>query len=85
MLRHIDHIRHVRFDVASYDESAAQLAAAGAPATFEADFAQGPGGNGSPLSATYFATGEDLGFTVEIVKVPERFAMPEPELVYPAD
>ena len=80
-----DHIHHVRFDVASYDESSAQLAAAGAQPTFEADFAQGPGGDASPLSATYFATDADLGFTVEIVKVPERFAMPEPELVYPAD
>jgi hypothetical protein len=78
-----DHIHHVRFDVASYDESAAHLQSLGADRIFDAAFRPGAGGAGERLSATYFDTSDDLGFTVEIVRMPEEFAMPEPELVYP--
>jgi methylmalonyl-CoA/ethylmalonyl-CoA epimerase len=78
-----DHIHHVRFDVASYDESAAHLRSLGADTIFDAAFGPGEAGAGERLSATYFDTADDLGFTVEIVRMPEGFALPEPELVYP--
>jgi methylmalonyl-CoA/ethylmalonyl-CoA epimerase len=77
-----DHIHHVRFDVASYEDSAGRIRDAGARSIFEASFKAGGDGDGFPLSATYFAT-DELGFTSEIVNVPEGFAMPEPESVYP--
>jgi len=78
-----DHIHHVRLDVSSYDESAARLRELGAREVFHAAFQAADGAGAPPLTATYFATDDELGFTSEIVGVPERFAMPEPELVYP--
>jgi methylmalonyl-CoA/ethylmalonyl-CoA epimerase len=78
-----DHIHHVRFDVSSYDESAARLRELGAREVFHAAFHAADGATSPPLTATYFATDDELGFTSEIVGVPDRFAMPEPELVYP--
>jgi catechol 2,3-dioxygenase-like lactoylglutathione lyase family enzyme len=78
-----DHIHHVRFDVASYDESAAHLQSLGADTIFDAAFRPDVAGTEERLWATYFDTADDLGFTVEIVRMPEGFAMPEPELVYP--
>jgi methylmalonyl-CoA/ethylmalonyl-CoA epimerase len=79
-----DHIHHVRFDVANYDDSAARLRELGARAIFHAAFqAGGDGADSSPLTATYFATDSELGLTTEIVGVPDDFAMPEPERVYP--
>jgi methylmalonyl-CoA/ethylmalonyl-CoA epimerase len=78
-----DHIHHVRFDVASHDDSAGRLRDLGAREIFHAAFHAARGGGSSPLTATYFATDSELGFTTEIVAVPEDFAMPEPELVYP--
>jgi methylmalonyl-CoA/ethylmalonyl-CoA epimerase len=76
----VDHIHHVRFDVAGYEESATRLRDLGAREVFHAAFRAG---GSSPLTATYFATDGELGFTSEIVGVPDHFAMPEPELVYP--
>jgi methylmalonyl-CoA/ethylmalonyl-CoA epimerase len=78
-----DHIHHVRFDVASYAESAAHLRRLGTDTIFDAAFRPGGAGAQERLSATYFDTADDLGFTVEIVRVPEGFALPEPELMYP--
>jgi hypothetical protein len=78
-----DHIHHVRFDVESYDESAAQLRGLGARTIFDAAFKPGGAEDGDRLAATYFATDADLGFTVEIVGVPDGFAMPEPDSIYP--
>jgi catechol 2,3-dioxygenase-like lactoylglutathione lyase family enzyme len=78
-----DHIHHVRFDVGSYEESAARLGALGARAFFHAAFQAGDGPGSPPLTATYFATEGELGFTSEIAGVPDHFTMPEPELVYP--
>jgi methylmalonyl-CoA/ethylmalonyl-CoA epimerase len=78
-----DHIHHVRFDIASYDATAARLRALGTREVFHAAFQGGDGAGSPPLTATYFATDADLGFTSEIVGVPDHFAMPEPELVYP--
>jgi len=78
-----DHIHHVRFDVGSYDESAARLRTLGAREIFHAAFQAGDGPGSPPLTATYFATEGELGFTSEIAGVPDHFAMPEPELVYP--
>jgi methylmalonyl-CoA/ethylmalonyl-CoA epimerase len=80
-----DHIHHVRFDVASYDESAARMRELGARQIFHAAFRGGDGAGSAPLIATYFATDGELGFTSEIVGVPDHFAMPEPERVYPDD
>jgi catechol 2,3-dioxygenase-like lactoylglutathione lyase family enzyme len=76
-----DHIHHVRLDVASYGESARRLRELGLPAVFDAAFR--PAGEGRALEATYFGTAEELGFTVEIADMPEGFAMPAPERVYP--
>src|SRR3954453_11880959 len=76
-----DHFPHVRFDVASYDESAAQLRELGAREIFHAAFAADGNAASTPLTATYFATDDELGFTTEVVGVPDQFAMPEPELV----
>jgi hypothetical protein len=78
-----DHVHHVRFDVASYDESAARLRELGAREVFHAAFEAGSNADSAPLTASYFATDDELGFTTEIVGVPDHFAMPEPELVYP--
>jgi catechol 2,3-dioxygenase-like lactoylglutathione lyase family enzyme len=80
-----DHIHHVRFDVASYDESATRLRELGAEVVFEGTFKPGASADGSRLGATYFATGAELGFTTEIVHMPEGFGMPEPENIYPRD
>ena len=77
-----DHIHHVRFDVASYDESAAWLRGLGAREIFHAAFQGGDRAGSARLTATYFETDGELGFTSEIVGVPDHFAMPEPELVY---
>jgi methylmalonyl-CoA/ethylmalonyl-CoA epimerase len=78
-----DHIHHVRFDVESYDESAAELRRLGADTIFDAAFRSGDAAADERLWATYFDTADDLGFTVEIARMPDGFAMPEPELVYP--
>jgi methylmalonyl-CoA/ethylmalonyl-CoA epimerase len=78
-----DHIHHVRFDVASYDEIAAQLRRLGADTIFDAAFRPGAGGAGERLAATYFDTADDLGFTVEVVRMPDGFSMPEPDSLYP--
>jgi methylmalonyl-CoA/ethylmalonyl-CoA epimerase len=78
-----DHIHHVRFDVTDYDTSAAALGQLGADTAFDAAFSPGGTGDGERLSATYFATERDLGFMVEIVRMPAGFAMPDPETVYP--
>jgi methylmalonyl-CoA/ethylmalonyl-CoA epimerase len=80
-----DHLHHVRFDVDSYDESATELQRLGADTIFDAGFSPGEAGTDERLSATYFDTADDLGFTVEIVRMPEGFALPEPELVYPEE
>src|SRR3954462_4435452 len=61
-----DHIHHVRFDVAGYDGSASQLRELGARPVFEAAFAADGGAGSAPLTATYFATEDELGFTTEI-------------------
>src|SRR5439155_20310693 len=43
-----DHIHHVRFDVASYDDSAAQLRELGARTIFQASFTPGAEAGGPP-------------------------------------
>jgi catechol 2,3-dioxygenase-like lactoylglutathione lyase family enzyme len=76
-----DHLHHVRFDVASYDDSAAQLRRLGTEVIFDASFS--PKDDGERLRGTYFDTEADLGFITEVVRVPDGFAMPEPERLYP--
>ena len=48
----------------------------------DATFAGAPGVQ-PVVTATYLSTDADLGFLLEIGDVPDGFAMPEPELVYP--
>jgi methylmalonyl-CoA/ethylmalonyl-CoA epimerase len=74
-----DHLHHVRFDVAGYDDAAARLRALGPAEILDARFA----GSGGSFAGTYFATEDELGLTVEVGGAPVGFAMPPPERVYP--
>jgi catechol 2,3-dioxygenase-like lactoylglutathione lyase family enzyme len=74
-----DHVHHLRFDVGDYGEARERLIGLGLDVVLDAAF----DGIDSRLTATYFSTEQDLGFTLEIADVPAGFAMPEPELVYP--
>jgi methylmalonyl-CoA/ethylmalonyl-CoA epimerase len=80
-----DHIHHVRLDVTSYDAAAEHLGKLGVPVTMDAAFKGGGPADRPRLSATYFATDADLGFTLEICRPAEGFVMPEPDSVYPAE
>jgi methylmalonyl-CoA/ethylmalonyl-CoA epimerase len=78
-----DHVHHVRFDVEDYDAAVARLRDdLGLHETLDARFAGAPGMEGS-FEGRYFATEDDLGLVIEIGRAPARFAMPEPERVYP--
>jgi methylmalonyl-CoA/ethylmalonyl-CoA epimerase len=77
-----DHLHHVRLDVANYDEATERIGGLGVPATLNATF-QGGSEDAPRLAATYFATDDDLGFTLEISHRPEGFTMPVPQAVYP--
>ena len=79
-----DHIHHIRLEVPDYAVAQARLSTMGLTVALEAQF-RGPVDNEAPLAAAYFATADDLGFTVEIAHVPPRFAMAQPEYVYPAE
>lgn len=78
-----DHVHHLRFDVADYGAARDRLASVAPRIPLDAAFAGAPGSDGT-VRATYFDTGQELGFTLEIADVPQGFAMPDPELVYPA-
>lgn len=78
-----DHLHHVRFDVASYEDTAGQLRGLGVDTIFDAAFAPAGSDDGERLSATYFATAQDLGVTVEVVRMPADFTMPQPASMYP--
>jgi catechol 2,3-dioxygenase-like lactoylglutathione lyase family enzyme len=77
-----DHIHHVRLEVDDYEGVRGQLLAHGLPALLEAGFSGAPGSD-ARFVGSYHATGADLGFVVEIARAEPKFAMPEPELVYP--
>ena len=74
-----DHLHHVRFDVADYEEAAGRLRGLGLAEILDARFA----GSGGSFAGTYFATESELGLLVEVGGAPAGFAMPPPERVYP--
>ena len=78
-----DHIHHLRFDVADFDDAFGRLQGLGLATRLQATFA-GATPDGPRVTAAYLGTEADLGFTVEIVAMPGDFSMPEPEYVYPA-
>ena len=78
----VDHVHHVRFDIADYEAAAERLDGLGLDRVFHGEFDAAPEVEGR-FVGTYFGTEDDLGFIVEIGKAPGRFTMPEPEAVYP--
>lgn len=66
-----DHVHHIRFDVADYDDARARLAALGHDELLRGRFAGGVPGEGS--LATYFDTTGDLGLVAEVAHLPEGF------------
>jgi methylmalonyl-CoA/ethylmalonyl-CoA epimerase len=77
-----DHLHHVRLDVDDYAGAREQLVGLGLEPVLDAIFAGAPGVS-SHVTATYLATETELGFLLELGDVPEGFAMPEPESIYP--
>ena len=75
-----DHVHHLRLDVADYGDARERLVGLGLGIPLDASFDGAPDVE-STVSATYFDTEDELGFTLEIGRVPPGFAMPEPELV----
>jgi catechol 2,3-dioxygenase-like lactoylglutathione lyase family enzyme len=75
-----DHVHHLRLDVGDYDDARERLVGLGLGVPLDASFDGAPHVE-STVSATYFDTTDELGFTLEIGSVPPGFAMPEPELV----
>jgi catechol 2,3-dioxygenase-like lactoylglutathione lyase family enzyme len=77
-----DHVHHIRFDVADFAQSTAAVEALGVPKLLEGRYqALDPDIHSK---AVYFDTTADLGVVAEIAELPEGFAMPEPDYVYPA-
>jgi methylmalonyl-CoA/ethylmalonyl-CoA epimerase len=79
----VDHIHHLRLDVDDYLDAREHLLGLGLEPLLDATFAGAPGVS-SIVTATYLGTEAELGFVLELGDVPEGFAMPEPESVYPA-
>jgi len=77
-----DHIHHVRLDVGDYASALGRLRELGLESRLEATFAGGDPA-GPRLTGAYLGTEADLGFILEIARMPEGFTMPEPEYVYP--
>ena len=75
-----DHVHHLRLDVADYGDARERLVGLGLEVSLDASFDGAPEVE-SRVSATYFDSIDELGFTLEIARVPPGFAMPEPELV----
>ena len=79
-----DHIHHVLFDVADFDDALGRLRELGLESIQHAQF-KGASGDGPLLTMTYLATEAELGFTLEIAHAQPGFSMAEPEYVYPSD
>jgi methylmalonyl-CoA/ethylmalonyl-CoA epimerase len=79
-----DHLHHMRLDVADFDDAYARLQEMGLPTRMHATFAGAEPG-GPRVTAAYLGAEAELGFTLEIVGMPEGFSMPEPEYLHPAD
>jgi Glyoxalase/Bleomycin resistance protein/Dioxygenase superfamily len=77
-----DHIHHVRFDVADYDDAVGVMDALGLRSIMDARFAGGT--EESPrLVGKYVDTTDDLGFVLELADAPSGFVMASPEYEYP--
>jgi hypothetical protein len=77
-----DHVHHLRLEVEDYEKTHRGLTDLGLDAFFEGDFSAGPDVP-EPFHASYFTTEEDLGFIVEIGRVPAGHTMRAPDAVYP--
>jgi methylmalonyl-CoA/ethylmalonyl-CoA epimerase len=75
-----DHIHHVRFLVADYDDALRRLEGAGVSIAQEEEFADVLGVSGR-FRATYLATQDDLGLVAQIGCGSTGFEMPEPDSV----
>jgi Glyoxalase/Bleomycin resistance protein/Dioxygenase superfamily len=80
--RGVDHLHHVRLDVADYEAARSHLAGVGVRVAADEEFAGAPDVTGR-FRATYLATQADLGFLLQIGEAPQGFEMPEPDAVYP--
>lgn len=72
-----DHVHHIRLEVDDYDDAVGRLGGLGLDTVLDATFDNG-------VTATYFSTEDELGFTLEVARIPPGASMPDPELVYPA-
>ena len=79
--RGADHVHHVRLDVAEYASARDRLAGLGNEIVFDAWF-DGIDDGAGRAHATYFATDDELGLTLEIADLPPGFTMPEPERIH---
>jgi methylmalonyl-CoA/ethylmalonyl-CoA epimerase len=77
-----DHLHHVRLDVADFEAAYAHLRQLGLPTRMHATFA-GASPEGPRVTAAYLGTEAELGFMLEVVRMPAGFSMPEPEYVHP--
>ena len=76
----VDHIHHVRLDIADYNDAVEHLEGLELRKILDGRF---KGGEGRSSTAIYFATENDLGFTVEVADRPAVYPMQEPDYVYP--
>jgi Glyoxalase/Bleomycin resistance protein/Dioxygenase superfamily len=77
-----DHVHHIRVDVGEYAGARARLERLGVRVAAEEQFAGAPGET-RMFRATYFDTGDELGFTLQSAVGPPGFVMPDPDAVYP--
>jgi hypothetical protein len=77
-----DHVHHLRLEVDDYRAAREHLTALGVAIPLDASFDGAPG-VGSQVTATYFDTEAELGFMLELARVPDGFAMPAPDAVHP--
>jgi catechol 2,3-dioxygenase-like lactoylglutathione lyase family enzyme len=73
----VDHVHHMRMDVADYGTAQARLETLGHPKILDAEIVQGTE-PGEVSRAIYFDTSADIGFVAEIADVPGRKLL-EPE------
>lgn len=76
-----DHIHHIRVDVGDHDRAFEHLEGLDIDKLMVGRF-QGADPAMRSL-ATYWATDDDLGFTLELSQMPPGFSMPEPDYIYP--
>lgn len=78
----LDHIHHIRMDVADFDESCRALGTGlQLPVILTAEF-DGAAGSQARFDCAYFDTRADLGFVTEIGRAQPGFAMPDPDATF---